>query len=217
VTSSGQPVLFLIGECSPSPGHVKTSVWRDAVRAWVAHVRDCSGTQCGWPTNCPHAGAWLRTCQVCSHPSVSAPVTEPAWITGELFDADGGIVPDGGTLAEDNPTEYREVLAGVAACAPTGEPWVPSSGRWGNTGWGSRSEFWTRSGSVYRSDASVSSLSGILETGPHLSKYCLSPRAARGILRRAAGRGRELPAHLKEALEFLARSDPMSSPDQIAT
>jgi hypothetical protein len=43
-------------------------------------------------------------------------------------------------------------------------------------------------------------LSDILETGPHLLRYCLSPKAAAGILRRAARRGRALPAALHGAL-----------------
>lgn len=51
----------------------------------------------------------------------------------------------------------------------------------------------------------TSSLPDVLETGPHLSKYFLSPRAATGILRRAAKRGRELPPHLAEALSRLSR------------
>lgn len=56
--------------------------------------------------------------------------------------------------------------------------------------------------------AVVSSLSAILETGPHLQRYCLSPKAARGILRRAAARGRELPVELQQALEMVALSAP---------
>lgn len=46
-----------------------------------------------------------------------------------------------------------------------------------------------------------SSLSEILETGPHLRKYFLSPKACKGILRRAERRNRTLPPPLKEALE----------------
>lgn len=54
----------------------------------------------------------------------------------------------------------------------------------------------------------ASSLPGILETGPHLSRYFLSPKAASGILRRAAKRGRVLPEALQAALEALAQSAP---------
>jgi DNA (cytosine-5)-methyltransferase 1 len=64
---------------------------------------------------------------------------------------------------------------------------------------------WTLSTSESPSAAVASTLSDILEPpGPHLARYCLSPRAALGILRRAERRGRVLPAALREALENLA-------------
>lgn len=44
------------------------------------------------------------------------------------------------------------------------------------------------------------SLSSVLESGPHLARYCLSPKACRGILRRAEKRGVPLPAPLALAL-----------------
>ena len=48
-------------------------------------------------------------------------------------------------------------------------------------------------------EENVSRLSQILEENP-LPKYCLSPKACQGILRRAENRGKELPPMLKEAL-----------------
>jgi hypothetical protein len=48
------------------------------------------------------------------------------------------------------------------------------------------------------------SLSDVLETGPHLLKYCLSPKAAAGILRRAERRDRVLPESLMTALRAVA-------------
>jgi len=51
------------------------------------------------------------------------------------------------------------------------------------------------------------SLSDVLETQPDLSRYYLSPKAATGILRRAAKRGRELPPQLAEALSRLSRAE----------
>ena len=49
--------------------------------------------------------------------------------------------------------------------------------------------------------SSVCGLSDILETvGEYLRRYCLSLRACEGILRRAASRGKDLPARLKAAL-----------------
>ena len=53
------------------------------------------------------------------------------------------------------------------------------------------------------SEYSACSLSDILEPDAP-PKYSLSPRAARGILRRAERRGRELPQALRMALEALA-------------
>jgi hypothetical protein len=70
---------------------------------------------------------------------------------------------------------------------------------------GSPTGFWTLSSSECPSAAVASSLSDILESpGPHLRKYFLSWKAAAGILRRAAKRGRALPAQLQQALESLA-------------
>lgn len=54
------------------------------------------------------------------------------------------------------------------------------------------------------SAAVESLLSDILETGDHLHKYSLSPKACTGILRRAEVRGKILPPMLKQALEHTA-------------
>lgn len=47
---------------------------------------------------------------------------------------------------------------------------------------------------------SLCSLVEVLETGVVPPRYFLSPRACRGILRRAERRGKKLPEHLAEAL-----------------
>ena len=55
------------------------------------------------------------------------------------------------------------------------------------------------------SDAAASSLSQVLEPWrDELLKFCLSQKAATGILRRAANHGRRLPPRLVSALEQLA-------------
>lgn len=59
---------------------------------------------------------------------------------------------------------------------------------------------WTRNMPVWRSGASVCSLSQILERGPLPRRYFLSSKACRGILRRAWRRGRDLPGGLLAAL-----------------
>ena len=81
----------------------------------------------------------------------------------------------------------------------------PFSGRFGNSGMGSPTECWTLSTSESPSDAVVSSFSDILEeTGEHLRRYCLSPKACAGILERGSRRGKTLPSGLETALRFTA-------------
>lgn len=64
---------------------------------------------------------------------------------------------------------------------------------------------------AWPNDASVSSLSQILETGPIQRKYYLSALACRGILRRAEKRGKELPEPLQRALAAVAALEPIST------
>jgi hypothetical protein len=61
------------------------------------------------------------------------------------------------------------------------------------------------------SGVSACSLSRILEKDVP-KKYCLSPKACRGILRRASLRGKELPPLLKAALEAQSREPTESVP-----
>ena len=89
-----------------------------------------------------------------------------------------------------------------------------SSARLGNAGillptglWTLNGCEWTGCPEQFRSaggefGSSVCGLSDILETvGEHLRKYCLSLKACAGILRRAASRGKDLPARLNAALK----------------
>jgi hypothetical protein len=80
----------------------------------------------------------------------------------------------------------------------------PSSPPFGNAGILAATEFLTLSIPEFRSDAVASSLSDILETGDLPRRYFLSPKACAGIVRRAAKRGKELPAQLKRALNAAA-------------
>ncbi|WP_052757292.1 DNA cytosine methyltransferase [Sphingobium chungbukense] len=64
---------------------------------------------------------------------------------------------------------------------------------------------------AWRNGASVCSLSQILETGPIPSRYYLSAKACLGIIRRAAKRGKELPALLAHALKAVAALEPISN------
>jgi len=88
------------------------------------------------------------------------------------------------------------------ACYPHQEgQTLPSSFEgWSNSGMACAGGYLTLSMPEYHSDAAVCSLSDILETDVP-RKYYLSARAARGILRRAEKRGRELPELLTESLQ----------------
>jgi hypothetical protein len=80
------------------------------------------------------------------------------------------------------------------------------SRRWPTSGFTtSPGECWTADTSECPNDgAEFSSLADVLEDSV-APKYYLSPRAAAGILRRAERRGRDLPRHLQQALEAVAR------------
>lgn len=73
------------------------------------------------------------------------------------------------------------------------------------TGW-PHGGSWTPSTSDFPNEGGGSScfLVDILEAGPLPTRYFLSSKACAGILRRAKGRGKELPPTLKEALETQA-------------
>src|SRR3982750_3411480 len=189
-----QPALFPTGESLPPDGPAGISPWRDFVRAWTEHVRDCSGRSfASHPTFGP-GGSSGRTFPVSCRPCAPVvPRTAPA--TGRA-----------GSSATTSPTGSPTdgVPAPAAAWPPTVVPWASSSGRWADSGMGSPTGCWTLSTSASPSGGSGSSLLDVLETGPHLLRYCLSPKACAGILRRASRRGRELPASLRSALEAVA-------------
>jgi hypothetical protein len=88
---------------------------------------------------------------------------------------------------------------------------APSSGRWANSGMGSRTECWTLNTCEWgdgpepsRSAGDVSSLSDVLQTGPLPPRFSLSKKACEGILRRSQRRAKTLPPMLKAALEAVA-------------
>ena len=83
---------------------------------------------------------------------------------------------------------------------------VPSSEGWGNSGMGGPTESWTLSISDWPNDASVCSLSAVLEAGNVPRRFYLTARACAGILRRAEKRGKELPTALRQALRQVAEA-----------
>ena len=84
---------------------------------------------------------------------------------------------------------------------------LSSSKRLPNSGTAWPGECWIASISEWPNDAVVFSLSDILETGDVPQKFYLSPKACRGILRRAEKRGRELPSALRSSLEQTAQAE----------
>ena len=93
----------------------------------------------------------------------------------------------------------------LASCRRTEDGILePSSGSWANAGMGSPTAFWTLNTSEFPNDADVCSLSDVLETQTLPQRYYLSALACRGVLRRAAKRGKELPKALRLALEAVA-------------
>jgi len=96
------------------------------------------------------------------------------------------------------------------SCRLTGDGRLePFSGCWSSAGMASHGESWTLSFSEYPSDGAASSLSDILEDGELPQRYYLTPRACRGILRRAEKRGKELPWALQSALLAVASRTPL--------
>ncbi len=101
----------------------------------------------------------------------------------------------------------------------SGKPTIltPSSQAFAKSGIASHGEYWMLNTSVWPNDASVCSLSHILEaTGDHLTPYFLTPRACQGILRRAANRGRRLPHLLRTVLEHVAQTTTRHKPDTLS-
>ncbi len=208
-SATQESTFDLFGSSSPEAGPARTSAWRDVVSAWVVHARASSSRSSDSSASSPPqafssnaifgpGGSSWRTSLASCRRAAPAPVSVDALgdaPTLTLFPEEtaAGAGPDSDSPAAD------------AAWSSTGAPWVPSSGRWLNSGMASPTECWTLSTSESPSDAVASSLSDILETtGAHLLKYCLSPKAAAGILRRAERRRRGLPSALLASLTELA-------------
>jgi len=103
----------------------------------------------------------------------------------------------GGWLSKTSPVCYP---AGTDGTLPL------SFAGWSNSGMACVGGYLTLSISEWPSDGAVCSLSDILETDVP-QKYCLSARAALGIIRRAERRGKELPHRLKQALLDVAMGE----------
>src|SRR3954471_23278183 len=189
------PDSALFAESSSLDSPARTSPFSDTVRAWTEHARDSSSRSfASHATFGPGGSSWRTSLAYCLR-SVPAPAVGSAAAAARqltLFPAES---------AGDPPAAVP-----AAAWRSTGEQWVPSSGRWETAGMGSPTECWTLPASVLPNNAVASSLSDVLETGPHLQRYCLSPKAAAGMLRRGDRRGLVLAGPLRRVLEALAGS-----------
>lgn len=97
--------------------------------------------------------------------------------------------------------------------ATTGaQTWLPSWGRWKNSGTGGVTGCSTHNISESPNDVVVSTLSDILETGDLPNRYFLSPLACHGILRRAVKRQRRLPRDLALPLIAIAQLHSSDTP-----
>jgi len=98
---------------------------------------------------------------------------------------------------EDLSAQTMPCLTLQAEAGPV-RVWLPGQGH------GRHGGFSMLNTQDWRNDASVCSLSRILETGPIPRRYYLSGKACLGILRRAEKRGKELPTILRQALQAVA-------------
>ncbi len=136
-----------------------------------------------------------------------------AWLDAVLdwlaSDPDFGISSIA-SLANSLPVGFLSRTS-LAFYPATEDGTLPSSfAGWSNSGTASPGGFLTLSTSEWPSDAAVCSLSDVLETGEVPPKFYFSPKACRGILRRAEKRERELPKALREALAQVAAETPMT-------
>lgn len=103
-------------------------------------------------------------------------------------------------LTEHGPAGWSGRTSPVSLARTVDGRLEPSSGRWKNSGMGGPTGSWTLSTSEFHSAADVCSLSDVLEMSDVPQRYYLSAQACRGILRRAAKRGKSLPRSLHDAL-----------------
>lgn len=152
----------------------KTSQWLESVQDWVENAVDCSTNNAESLMRSLPTGFAGRTSLALSHPTEDT--------TSLPYSQD----------SQDTPLPFLNV---------DGEPEGSVSDRDG-----------LRSGvcltlrtSESHSGAVACSLSQVLEPWhDELLRFCLSPKAASGILRRAENRGRTLPPRLVDALRHLA-------------
>lgn len=201
--------LELTSSAAASPARIYP--WRDAARAWMESGVACGSSSIAFLKSLARAGASSRTC--------------PAFFPGaDVWNAVHWRGFSGFTRGSGSERELRRALCALPHATSTqlirAAISRSSSPAWSRSGMASHGGCWTLSTPAWPNDASVSSLSEVLETEVP-SRYFLSQRACAGILRRAARRGKDLPSHLARALEAVAgmpetHGTPISSPPPCA-
>lgn len=190
-TASLTPTLCAEG----SP--VRTSAWRESVLGWLASGPAYGTSSVASLLKSLPVGFSSRTSLACCPPAaaISAALTSPPSSAPASTQPQLPGISTPGTRSSARPRRATTIGAGTSRSSWRG---------WSNSGMAWPGGSLTLSTSEWPSDAAVCSLSDVLETGPHLRRYSLSPRAAAGILRRAAKRGKLLPAPLAAALVSVA-------------
>lgn len=188
-----QNQLPLFAEGSP----VRMSRLPDAGRAWLESARDFGMSFIEFSKNSGLSGSLSKTSLACYR---AADVLT--------------VKPLGDSCGFTPGSETARALSSALSALPESEclkaieaATSPSSFQgWRNSGIAHRGGFLTLNTSEFPSDVVASSLSDILEADVP-PRYFLSGKAARGILRRAAKRGKSLPPSLQAALEQTAQQN----------
>jgi len=167
----------------PEDPPAKTSQWLDAVGDWMERALDCSGNNAELLTNALPTGFSGKTSLALSPPTKAQ--------TSQKSSTDSPDTDPKYPAADGNPQE--------SASDQNDQPY---------------GECLTLKLSESPNDAAECSLLQVLEPWDEkLQEFCLSQRAATGILRRADKRNRTLPQPLRHALELLASEQPPTSPN----
>jgi hypothetical protein len=187
-TTLSQLTLFAVDHLA------KTFLLPDSARAWLESDQDF-GLRCvEFLQSLNRDGLSLRTSPAC-YPAADV---QPVRLLEESLESTLGSVSVRAVSSALSALPESECLNLIADAT------LPFSFKgWQNSGIMSRGEFVTLSTTAWPSAAAVCSLSQVLETDVP-RKYYLSAKAARGILRRAERRGKDLPEALDRALRQLA-------------
>lgn len=200
---------------SPEECLARTGAWLASVRGWLASGADSSSTSHVSLIRSLPLGFCSRTSLAFCLPALSAAAngakkTGPSRCATRPRKSEAGkSKPPGDESSGTSKPSSGRTSPPCLSASPASAPLSPKGD--GGTAACASDTNGARPGvcltlntSEWPKDAAVCSLSQVLETGPVPSRYFLSRKAATGILRRAARRGRALPSALRQALEALA-------------